>query len=71
MWAVPPPPPAGLCASCTHLRVVRSGRGSVFVMCERGLRREPGFAKYPGLPVLQCSGLEVTVRTSAPDGSEH
>jgi hypothetical protein len=48
----------GLCVSCAHLRVIRSGRGSLFLMCERGLRKEPGFAKYPGLPVLRCAGHE-------------
>lgn len=46
------------CASCAHVRLIRSGRGSEFVMCERGLRREPGFAKYPRLPVTQCPGHE-------------
>jgi hypothetical protein len=53
-----PWPPGGLCPSCAHVRVVRSGRGSVFLMCERGLRREPGFAKYPRLPVTVCRGHE-------------
>lgn len=56
--AAPPPPGAGLCLSCHHLRVIRSGRGSVFVMCERGLRKERGFVKYPRLPVLRCAGHE-------------
>lgn len=52
------PTGAGLCLSCAQLRVIRSGRGSVFVMCERGLRKEPGFVKYPRLPVLRCGGHE-------------
>lgn len=51
-----PPPGAGLCLSCAHLRVIRSGRGSVFVMCERGLRKEPGYMKYPRLPVTRSAG---------------
>lgn len=42
------------------MRVIRSGRGSVFLMCERGLRKEPGFLKYPRLPVLTCRGHEST-----------
>lgn len=50
--------PGGLCVACTQVRVVRSGRGSVFLMCERGLRRESGYAKYPPLPVLTCRGFE-------------
>jgi hypothetical protein len=48
----------GLCGSCAHQRVVVSGRGSTFSMCERGLRREPGFLKYPRLPVVACPGWE-------------
>jgi hypothetical protein len=52
-----PMPPAGLCAACDHVRVVKSGRGSVFAMCERGLRKEPGYVKYPPLPVLRCAGF--------------
>ena len=57
----PAPLPGGLCLACAHVRVVRSGRGSVFLMCERGLRREPGFAKYPRLPVVRCAGHEPVV----------
>jgi len=49
--------PTGLCASCTHQRIVRSGRGSSFSMCERGLR-DPAWPKYPRLPVLACTGHE-------------
>ncbi len=52
------PPPTGLCVACAHVRVIKSGRGSVFVMCERGLRKEPGYVKYPPLPVLRCAGFE-------------
>ena len=27
-------------------------------MCERGLRKETGYAKYPRLPVIRCPGHE-------------
>ncbi|MDO9353213.1 MAG: hypothetical protein Q7T55_05930 [Solirubrobacteraceae bacterium] len=54
-------PPAGLCLSCDHLRVIRSGRGSMFAMCERGLRKEPGYVKYPRLPVVRCAGHQPPV----------
>jgi hypothetical protein len=50
--------PGGLCGICAHVRVIRSGRGSMFLMCERGLRKEPGYAKYPRLPVVRCAGYE-------------
>lgn len=48
--------PAGLCASCEHLRILASPR-SVFVRC--GLAEsDPRFARYPALPVVRCSGWE-------------
>jgi hypothetical protein len=52
---------AGLCDSCRHQRVVRSGRGSVFSLCERS-KTDPGFPKYPRLPVLECRGFERRAR---------
>ena len=46
--------PAGLCASCEHLRVLASRR-SVFVRC--GLAEtDPRFPRYPALPVTTCAG---------------
>ncbi len=61
--AAPPPHPdhptsVGLCGGCAHQRVIANTRGSTFSMCERGLAHEPGFAKYPRLPVLACAGFE-------------
>ena len=50
-------PAPGLCAACTHVRPIANDRGSVFYLCERGLR-EARWAKYPRLPVLQCTGYE-------------
>lgn len=61
----PEAPAGGLCLSCAHVRVIRSGRGSVFLMCERGLRKEAGFVKYPRLPVVACAGHEPS---AAPTG---
>ena len=48
---------AGLCASCKYLKLVRSERGSEFVMCLRS-KADPSFRKYPPLPVLACRGYE-------------
>jgi len=49
--------PAGLCATCEHLRLVASKR-SVFVRC--GLAdTDPRFPKYPPLPVVACAGYRV------------
>ena len=50
-------PPAGLCDSCRHQRVIRNTRGSSFSLCERS-RREPAYPKYPRLPVVRCAGWE-------------
>lgn len=53
----PIPPTAGLCASCVHARLIVSGRGSQFVLCERS-RTDPRFPRYPPLPVVACTGFE-------------
>ena len=47
----------GLCRNCKHSNEIRTDRGSVFLMCKRGLS-EPEFPKYPRLPVLHCLGFE-------------
>jgi len=60
---------AGLCDGCAHRRLVSNTRGSQFVMCERGLRGEAGYAKYPRLPVLECAGFELKYGDD-PDGPD-
>ncbi|HEX8855015.1 MAG TPA: hypothetical protein VF752_05390 [Thermoleophilaceae bacterium] len=50
-------PPAGLCDSCVHQRLIRTGRGSEFSMCERS-KSDPRFPKYPRVPVERCPGYE-------------
>ena len=47
----------GLCDSCVHQRLVRSGRGSQFTMCLRS-KTDPTFPKYPRIPVRACDGHE-------------
>jgi len=48
---------AGLCDRCAHARVVRSSRGSRFLLC--GLSQsDPRFAKYPPQPRMECSGYK-------------
>jgi hypothetical protein len=37
--------------------VVKSAKGSYFVMCRRA-KTDPRFSKYPVLPVLYCPGFE-------------
>jgi hypothetical protein len=48
----------GLCDSCRFQRIVRSGRGSVFTLCERS-KIDPEFPKYPRVPVTECRGHEL------------
>jgi hypothetical protein len=43
----------GLCDSCNHQKLVKSGRGSLFSMCQLGLR-DPDWPKYPPMPVERC-----------------
>jgi hypothetical protein len=50
-------PPAGLCDSCVHQKLVRTGRGSEFSLCERS-KTDPRYPKYPPVPVLRCPGHE-------------
>lgn len=47
----------GLCDTCRHQRIVRSGRGSQFSLCERS-KSDDRYPKYPRMPVLACPGHE-------------
>jgi hypothetical protein len=49
--------PVGLCATCVHQKIIRSGRGSTFSMCQRH-KTDPAYPKYPRLPVTACAGHE-------------
>lgn len=62
------PPPAGLCDSCAHQRLIRNTRGSEFSMCGRS-REDPAYPRYPRLPVLHCAGyLKRPDAAEAPEG---
>ena len=54
------PFPDSLCHRCVYLRLVRSGKGSTFLMCQ-----EPSLPKYTGQPVRVCRGF---VAGAAPSG---
>ncbi len=47
----------GLCAMCTHVRIIRNDRGSVFYQCQLGAT-DPRFPPYPRLPRLECDGFK-------------
>jgi hypothetical protein len=53
----------GLCASCAHVQVVTSARGSTFFLCKLSLV-DSRFAKYPVLPVRQCVGYEFDAKNA-------
>jgi len=46
------PFPDSLCHRCRHLRMIRSARGSSFLMCQ-----EPSLPKYTAQPVRACRGF--------------
>ena len=52
---------AGLCDTCEHQKVVRSGRGSTFSMCLRHRTEPERYPKYPRLPVRECAGYSIVV----------
>ena len=51
-------PPAGLCDSCRHQRVIRNTRGSEFSLCERSRAEPERYPRYPRVPVTACAGHE-------------
>lgn len=57
--AVVAPVNAGLCDMCAHVQIVRSSKGSSFVLC-RLSEVNPAFRRYPTLPVMACPGYSPT-----------
>jgi hypothetical protein len=54
----------GLCATCAHVNVIVSDRGSRFYFCLRS-KTDPRFPRYPALPVLACIGYDEKTCTSS------
>jgi hypothetical protein len=50
---------AGLCATCAHVNIIASDRGSRFYMC-RLSSTDPRFPRYPLIPVAACAGYRRT-----------
>lgn len=46
----------GLCSRCRHALLTRSAR-STFLRCALAAT-DPGFPRYPALPVLACGGFD-------------
>jgi len=54
----------GLCSRCRHATSQGNRRGSVFWRCLRA-DSDPGFLRYPPLPVERCSGFEAATPDTA------
>lgn len=50
-------PLIGLCAFCKHVKVIKSAKGSTFIMCNLA-KMDTRLSKYPSLPVIECIGYE-------------
>jgi hypothetical protein len=48
----------GLCETCRHVRILETKNGSSFYLCQLW-SVDAAFAKYPHIPILDCSGYEV------------
>lgn len=53
----PTPHPTSLCGRCEHVRLITSGKGSVFLLCEASAANA-GIPKYPPQPVARCPAFE-------------
>ncbi len=42
-----------LCSRCVQRKIIRSGKGSVFLLCQLGVSN-PKWPKYPPQPVQRC-----------------
>ncbi|MGH2905145.1 MAG: hypothetical protein ACRDKI_00055 [Solirubrobacterales bacterium] len=45
----------GLCDDCTHAKLIRNTRGSVFLMCTLS-KTDERYPKYPRAPIQDCAG---------------
>jgi len=46
-----------LCEVCAERRVITSGTGSRFLLCQKSLA-DKHYPKYPPQPVVQCTGFQ-------------
>jgi hypothetical protein len=59
-------PPAGLCDTCRHQRLVDTTRGSQFSLCELS-REDDDYPRYPRVPVRACPGYEGRTEPASSD----
>ena len=52
-----------LCVTCTHYRLIISGKGSFFIHCNKFYENPKRYSKYPSQPILNCAGyIDTTER---------
>ena len=44
-----------LCQTCVHARLIVSGKGSRFLLCQLS-QQDRRYAKYPPQPIVRCAG---------------
>jgi len=49
----------GICGDCAHARLIRSSRGSLFLLC-----RHEAMPRYPRQPVVECIAYKQSVPES-------
>jgi len=49
--------PGGLCPACRHVKLLRSDRGSTFLLCQLS-KTDASYPRYPPQPRLVCPGFE-------------
>ncbi|MGA8104039.1 MAG: hypothetical protein WB869_17910 [Candidatus Acidiferrales bacterium] len=54
----------GLCGRCVFAKKITSNRGSNFYLCRRS-ETDPGYPKYPPLPVIACPGFEAETASTS------
>ncbi len=47
----------GICCDCRFAKRIETGKGSRFLLCRRS-EIDPGYPRYPRLPVSSCAGHE-------------
>ncbi len=54
---LPPVLRSSLCSRCTQSRIITSGKGSVFLLCQIGVSQAT-WPKYPPQPIQRCQKFE-------------
>ena len=58
----------GLCRACRHAKLTETSRGTAYVRCTRAAW-DRALARYPRLPVTQCTGFDCVSAESTAPGS--